>query len=175
MTFWALPVLATPWMPAHWLELPPSLVTVNDWSTSPLSASCSTSWSTLFGELPVLVPPAMAGTASTNTIAAMATKSSSLFKKMRFILPPSFILASLLALRLLIGSRPLVFPSFYKLPRYKFPRTLRYLIDNTAEFGAQDEPFLRSTTLTLCLKVRANLPYFALYTQGSVLRKRTPD
>src|SRR5215203_5133605 len=78
-----------------------------------------------------------------NVAATMATKSSSLFKKMRFILPPSFILASLLALRLLIGSRPLVFPSFYKLPRYKFPRTLRYLIDNTAEFGAQDESFLR--------------------------------
>src|SRR5215203_304200 len=108
-----------------------------------------------------------------NVATTMATTAAN--KMMRFTMPPSFILASLLALRLLIGSRPLVFPSFYKLPRYKFPRTLRYLINNTAEWGAQDEPFLRSTTLTLCLKVRANLPYFALYTQGSVLRKRTPD
>src|SRR3712207_4100263 len=44
MTFWALPVLATPWIPAVWLELSPVLETSKDWSTSPLSASCSTSW-----------------------------------------------------------------------------------------------------------------------------------
>ena len=32
-------------------------------------------------------------------------------------------------------------------------------INNTVELGAQDEPLLRSTTLDLHLKVRANLPY----------------
>src|SRR5829696_1756941 len=31
-------------MPAHWLELSPVWETPNDWSMSPLSASCSTSW-----------------------------------------------------------------------------------------------------------------------------------
>jgi hypothetical protein len=36
--FWELPVWAEPWTLAHWLELSPSLVTSNDWSTSPLSA-----------------------------------------------------------------------------------------------------------------------------------------
>src|SRR3712207_3022246 len=41
--FWALPVLATPWTPAHWLELSPVLETLNDWETSPLSASWSNS------------------------------------------------------------------------------------------------------------------------------------
>jgi hypothetical protein len=37
-------VLATPWIPAHWLELSPVLETSNDWLTSPLSVSCSLSW-----------------------------------------------------------------------------------------------------------------------------------
>src|SRR5215207_7846802 len=40
---WALPVLATPWIPTVWLELSPPPVTSTDWSMSPLSASCSTS------------------------------------------------------------------------------------------------------------------------------------
>src|SRR3712207_8148652 len=44
--FWALPVLATPWMPAHWLELSPLFETLKDWLTSPLSARCSKSWLT---------------------------------------------------------------------------------------------------------------------------------
>src|SRR5215212_7975000 len=42
--FWAFPVLATPWMPAHWLELSPVFDTLNDCLTSPLSASCALSW-----------------------------------------------------------------------------------------------------------------------------------
>jgi hypothetical protein len=37
--FWELPLLALPEMFVHWLPLPPPPVTVNDWSTSPLSAS----------------------------------------------------------------------------------------------------------------------------------------
>jgi hypothetical protein len=61
------------------------------------------------------------------------------------------------------------------LPRYKFPRTLRYLIDNTAEFGAQDEPFLRSTTLDLHLKVRADLPYLQGSTRNCVSCEQDPD
>jgi hypothetical protein len=32
-------------------------------------------------------------------------------------------------------------------------------MNNTAESRAQDEPFLRSATLNLHLKVRTNLPY----------------
>jgi hypothetical protein len=34
-----LPVFATPCSPAHWLELSPVFETLNDWETSPLSAS----------------------------------------------------------------------------------------------------------------------------------------
>src|SRR5215204_6220945 len=47
---WVLPVLAAPCTAALWLELSPELVTVNDWLTSPLSASCSLSWLTLVVE-----------------------------------------------------------------------------------------------------------------------------
>src|SRR5215217_8158758 len=41
---WALPVWATSWTPAHWVELSPELVTATDWLISELSASCSDSW-----------------------------------------------------------------------------------------------------------------------------------
>src|ERR687894_1947139 len=66
--FWALPVLATPWMPAHWLELSPSLVAEKSWLTSPLSVSCSASW-------PIW---AMAGTAATASIASMVASTINL-------------------------------------------------------------------------------------------------
>src|SRR3954469_20321745 len=76
--FWALPVLATPWSPTVWLELSPPPVTLNDWSISPLSASCSNSWLSagapllpgsswrcLWGPLPPLLlpllPPPLSG------------------------------------------------------------------------------------------------------------------
>jgi hypothetical protein len=91
---------------------------------------------------------ATAGTATANTDAPIAANSSSFFKIarfkiVRFTMPPS-------AYRI----APLIIS-----PLYKFPRTLRYLTSNTAEFGAQDEPFLRSTTLNLHFKVRAKVPY----------------
>src|SRR5215208_555183 len=53
--FWALPVLPTPWMPAHWVELSPVWETLNDWLSSPLSASCSLSWE--IAGLPLPPPP----------------------------------------------------------------------------------------------------------------------
>jgi hypothetical protein len=79
-----------------------------------------------------------------NIAAAMATTAANIM--MRFRMPPSCLLASVLALRLLIGPRPL-------------ETSAVRLMNNTAELGAQDEPLLRSTTLDLHLKVRANLPY----------------
>src|ERR687889_887121 len=56
-------------MLAHWLELSPSLVTVNDWLSSPLSPSCSSS----------CVTCAMTGTAARASIAKSAANNISFF------------------------------------------------------------------------------------------------
>src|SRR5215218_9345594 len=74
--FWVLPVLPTPWILAHWLELSPSWVAEKSWLSSPLSPSCSSSW----------LICAMAGIAATASIAKSAANSINFFI---FYLPPS--------------------------------------------------------------------------------------
>src|SRR5215208_1461639 len=88
VTFCGLPVLLTPWTPAHWLELSPSLVTSNVWSSSPLSPSCSVSWVSSNAKL---------GTLAANIIIAARTNA-----------PVRFILTRLTTtLLLLLLGRPL--------------------------------------------------------------------
>src|SRR5215204_7425226 len=73
---WALPVLAAPCTAALWLELSPELVTVNDWLTSPLSASCSLSWLTLVVELS---SPSLFADLSSPSLLADSSSSLSVF------------------------------------------------------------------------------------------------
>src|SRR5215207_6761932 len=69
ITFCELPVLAAPWMPAHWVELLPSWVAEKSWSISAASPSCSSSWVTC----------AMAGMAATASIARSAASIINFF------------------------------------------------------------------------------------------------
>src|SRR5215208_5009386 len=76
---------------------------------------------------------------------AVTTATNAANKKMRLTMPPSFILASLLALPLPIGSRPLETS-----PRVRVPQgARRYIRNNTGGFGAQDEPYLGTRNVVL--------------------------